>query len=392
MKSVAKKRCGFVLPLVLCAVLILSILGVSLLTLGSQTRLRAIKTASDIAARCAADAALTKAIYDMNTKLATIPWNDSSLPSAENILLPGCDAFYSYTVTKSGSNYLITATGNYGNAQKQVTCTIAVTGPFDFSLFGNSYLWLANSCTIDQYNTDLDTPTLKIGTSSTSKDWVTIGNGAQINGDVVVGVGADPADVIKNSGTITGNQYAMTTPNTLASVTVPSSLTELPSQGTLTGGTLSASAKYSRINLGHSGTVTINGNVTLYVTGDISLGQSAQIDVNPGSSLTLYLGGNLSSNNNSGINNLTLNPHNMKIFALDSCEKIEIKNSSVFYGAVYAPKADIMNYNFADMYGSFIGASVSLSQATTFHYDASLRNATVNDPLVKFKVTKWSDN
>jgi len=393
--SLKSKRRGLALPLVMCVVLILSILGVGLLALGYQTRLRAIKTASEIAARCAADAGLTKALYDMTQKLKTSPWDDSTLPSASNASLPGCSATCSYTVTKSGSNYAVTATGNCGQIQKQVSCTFVVDSPFDFAAFGNSYLWFANGCTVEQYNTTSGTPTLQIGTNNTERGWVFISNDGVINGDVVVGPGADPAYVITNHGTITGNQYEMPAPNTLESVTVPSSLASMGSLGKLSGGNVTASGKYDKIDLGNNGTVTIKGPVTLYVTGDVSLGNGAQIIVDgttPNSSLTLYLGGNLSSNNSSNINNLTQNPHNMEIFALDSCTKITLKNSSAFYGAIYAPKAQVISDNFAAVYGSVIADAFSLSNTGAFHYDVSLRNATVNDPLVKFKVTQWSEN
>jgi len=385
---------GFALPLVMYVVLILSILGVGQLTLGWQTRLQAIKTACEIAARCAADAGLTKALYDMNQKLDTTPWDDSALPSASDVSLPDCSATYSYTVTKSGGNYAVTATGNYGRIQKRVSCTLAVDSPFDFAAFGNSYLWFANGCTIDQYNTSPSTPTLKVGTNTTEKAWVTISNNGQINGDVVVGFGADPDYVITNHGTITGNQYATPLTNALDSVTAPSSLTSIGSLGKLSGGDVTTSGKYDKIDLGNKKTITIKGPVTLYVTGDVSLGNGAQIIVDnttPNSSLTLYLGGNLSSNNDSNINNLTQNPHNMKIFALDSCTKMTLKNSSAFYGAIYAPKADVLSYNSGAMYGSVMANSFGLYNTCAFHYDASLGNASVSDPLVKFKVTKWSE-
>jgi len=388
------KKTGSALVLVMVMVLLSAVIGVALLTLGSQSRVFAIRDGSQIAARCAADAGLTKALYDMNQKLKTRPWNDSTLPSAPNAALPACNAVYSYTITKSGSDYVITSTGTCGQAQKQVTCTLAIQGPFDFAVFGNSYLWFANGSTFDQYNTDPYTPTLKIGTNTTLKAWVTIAHDSQINGDVAVGFGGDPAYVITNHGTITGNQSAMTAPNTLDSVTVPSSLASMGSLGKLSGGDVTASGKYDKIDLGNKKTITIKGPVTLYVTGDVSLGNAAQIIVDgttPNSSLTLYLGGNLSSNNNSNINNLTQNPHNMEIFALDSCTKITLKNSSAFYGAIYAPKAEVLSYNSGDVYGSVIAGSFGLYNTCAFHYDASLRKATVDDEAVQFAVSRWSE-
>jgi len=392
---------GSALVIVMLFVVISAILGVAVLTVGAQSRIFAIRNASEIAARCAADAGLTMAIYQMNQKLISDKaivgvWNTDPalLPSTTNAALPGCDTIYSYTVTKSGSDYVISSIGTCGQAQKRVTCILDIQGPFHYAVFGNGYLWFANGSTFDQYNTDADTPALKAGTNTTLKGWVQINNDSQINGDVVVGCGGDPAYVIKNQGTITGDQYALTEPQTLPSVTVPSWLASMPSQGKLTGGDVTASGRYDKIDLGTKKTITVKGAVTLYVTGDVSLGNEAQIivdDTTPNSSLTLYLGDNFISHNGSNINNLTRNPHNMEIFALDSCTKIVLMNSAAFYGAIYAPKAQVGCNNSGAMYGSVIADSFWLDNGVPFHYDASLRQVTIDDEAVQFVIKRWSE-
>lgn len=75
---------GSAIPLALVAVMILLAMGVGLLSLGLSGRNYSSRTASGIAARCAADAGLTKALFEMNEKLKVKPWNDSSLPEATN--------------------------------------------------------------------------------------------------------------------------------------------------------------------------------------------------------------------------------------------------------------------------------------------------------------------
>jgi len=394
-KTLQLKSAGSTLAMVMFLVAFSTVLGVAVLAMGMQQRIFAVRTGEEIEARCAADAGLTKALYDINQKLKTKPWNDSTLPSATNAALPACDAVYSYTITKSGSDYVITSTGTCGQAQKQVTCTLVVDSPFDFAIFGNGYLWLANGSTVDQYNTDPYTPTLKIGTNTTIKGWVQIAADSQINGDVVVGFGGDPADVIKNQGTITGIQYAMSEPEILPSITVPASLDALPSSGTMKKNTtLTKSAKYNKIDLGNNETLTIDGDVSLYVTDKITLGNQAEITIvgtNPEASLKLYLGGDLKCDNGSNINNQTKDPHKVLIYGLDTCTKISLMNSSAFYGAIYAPKAEVINDNFAATYGSVTADCFSLGNKAPFHYDASLRKATVNDEAVHFAVKRWSE-
>jgi hypothetical protein len=392
-KSAAKKRYGLALPLVMCVVLILSMLGIGLLTLGYQARLQSIKNASAISARTAADAGLIKALYDMNIKIQTKPWNDSTLPLASNVLLPGCETVYGYTITKSGSDYVVAAVGNYRHAQKNVSCTLALGGVFDYPIFADQSITLYNGSSIDQYNTAADTPTLTVGTNSIAAKAVTLKTNATINGNVAVGVDGNPATVIDNKGTITGSQSAMSAKNTLRSVTVPSAISSQATKGNITTNTtISSSGKYTTVNLGAGKVITISGNVTLYVTGNITLGNSAQITVNPNASLTLYLGGKLTSNNGSGINNLTQVPKKALIYGLDTCASMTFKNNITLYAAIYAPKAAITYHNGVPLYGSVIAKSFETKNSAAIHYDASLRNVTVNDDLVTFKVKKWSEN
>jgi hypothetical protein len=386
------KRPGIAIPLAIVAIMILLALSVSLLSLGASARLYSIRNSEDIIARSAADAGITKALYDMNAKLQVTPWNDSFLPGGTDISLIGCNATYSYVVTKYGGSYIVEATGKCGGTQRKIRCTFVIDSPFDSAVFCESYIWLHNSCVVDQYNADASVPPLKVGTNSTDRWQLCLYSDAQIVGDAVVGAGGDPTVTIDNKGIITGKQYAMSTPEKLVSVEVPYAVEALPSQGTLEDGEVTVSGKYDSIDLGSNKTITVKGPVTLYVTGDVKLGNSAQIIVDnatPESSLTLYIGGNFSGDNSSNINNLTKIPRNVQIFALDSCTKINMKNDVSFYGTIYAPQTDVVYNNSASLYGSVIAGSFETKNSSPIHYDASLREASANDPLVKFRVANW---
>lgn len=390
-KLLKSKKRGSAIPLVMVAVMILLAMGVGLLDLGMKGRIYSIRTASDIAARCAADAGLTMALFEMNEKLKVKPWNDSSLPEATNESLPYCDAVFSYTVT--GNPYTIESIGTSGNAERKVVCILKPQGPFEFAVFAEDGAELKNSALVDWYNFDIDDEILKFGTNSIASGAFSFKNSSTINGDVVVGVGGNPDLIIDDFGaTITGETRALRERNVLPPIAVPQWLESLPSSGTIQNdSTVANSAKYSGINLKNSKTLLIDGDVSLYVTGGIILGNSAEIQIDNDASLILYLGGDFEGKNSSTINNLTQETKKLQIYCLDSCEDMRFKNSSDFYGVIYAPNAEVIIDNSANLYGAIVAKDFEQRNSGTFNYDASLRDASVNDEAVRFVVTNWHE-
>jgi hypothetical protein len=387
--------------LVVVAVVLLLIVGLGVTDLGLRSRLFSIRTAANIAARCAADAGLEKAMYEMNQKLETMTWSDSNLPSATDEVLGDSDATYSYTVTADvNSRYIVQAIGSSGPAQRTVNSTFKLRGLFEYAMFTKGSILLRNGTTVDAYNLDAGESPLKIGTNSTAAGSITAKTGVTVDGDVAVGVGGDTGVVVDNmlEASITGDVYPQLEENDMPSITVPASLAGLVSSGIITSSTtISANAKYDSINLvGASDIVMVDAAVAIYVVGDVRLGSGDELrivdaNVNPNASLTVYVGGTVISDNGSTINNLTMDSSKLKIFGLDTCTDFQLKQGGAFYGAIYAPNASIQLYNGTEVYGSMIGDSFIQDQAGSFHYDASLREASANDEGVKFVVERWSE-
>lgn len=392
-KLLQRKRRGVAVPLAMIAVMILLAMGAGLLSLGTNVRIYSIRTSSDISARSAADAGLAMAVFEMGEKLKVKPWDDSSLPEATNAALPYCDSIYSYTVTGNpDGSYTIEVSGTSGWAVRQVACILRLRGPFEYAIFGTEGVDLTNSATVDWYNYDADDAILKIGTNSIESGAITVGNSATINGDVIVGPGGDMDVAISNSGTITGDTSVSAENHELETITVPTWLDALPSGGAIQDDiTVTTSAKYSSIDLPNGKTLQIDGDVTLYITGGLTLDNSAKIEVQEDASLILYLGGNLEGKNSSNINNLTQDAKKLQIYGLDSCESIIFKNSSSLYGVVYAPNADVIMHNSADAYGAIISKSLDLRNSGVLHYDASLRDVGMDDEAISFVVTDWRE-
>ena len=378
-------------------VIILLAMGTGLLNLGLHSRIISIRTASDIAARCAADAGLIKALFEMNEKLKAGPWDDSTLPFGTNISLPNCDAVFSYTVTGDlSSGYTVESTGIFNQAQRTVSCTLQLQGPFEAAIFTEDGMQLNNSAVVDWYNNTEDDKIMQIGTNNTASGSVVLRNSATVYGDVVVGMGGDPGVVINDYGaTVTGDTCALTERYVMLPITVPEWLESLSSSGAIPNDTndttITTSARYSSIDLGKSETVTISGDITLYITGDIILGNSAELGIENDASLILYLGGDFEGRNSSVINNKTQDAHRLKIYGLDNCENMRFKNSTDFYGAIYAPNADVVMDNSANIYGSVVSKSFEQKNSATFNYDVTLRDVSISDEAVYFTITNWHE-
>lgn len=399
-KLLRPKRKGFVIAVVVCVLLILSIMSVGLANLGLQGRLLAQDKSDDITAKRTADAGITMGLFTINETLKATPWVTNLDSSIVNQALENCDATFSYTFTGDFvGGYELQSVGRSGNtrATSTVNTTLQVKGLFEYAIFTKGGLELNNGTVVDWYNYGANDSSLKLGTNSTGDRDIILRSGVTVNGDVAVGVGSDPADVIQldSGATITGETYAVPKSNDTTPITVPTWLQSLPSQGDITGPTtITSNGKYRSIDLGNSETITIDGAVTLYVTESIGLNNSAELQVvstNPDASLTLYLGGNFIANNGAFINNLTQDPTKLKIYGVDNCVKIEFKAAGDFYGAIYAPNADVLMRNSVNVFGAIIANSFVQNQSATFMYDASLREVSPGDEGFRLVIKRWSE-
>jgi len=311
--------------------------------------------------------------------------------------LANCEATYSYAVEGDVVNgYTIKAVGDSGRAERTISSSLRLQGPFEYAVFGKESVDLKSGGLVDWYNFDSDDAPMKVGTSSIAGGAVVLKNGATINGDVVVGVGGDVDYVIDMhaGSTITGLSWPMTEDPWLPSVTVPAWLVSLPSGGTIKNDTsISSSGKYDEISLKNSKKITIEGDVTIYIVGDVTLGNNAELEVgDDGASLELYIGGNYEGKNGSSLNNESEDSTKLKIFGLDSCAQMAFKNSSKLYGAIYAPNADITFHNSASAYGSVVGKTFEQKNSADFYYDAALREASEDDEAVRFVTSRWQED
>jgi hypothetical protein len=403
-KTVRFREGGSALLLVVFAVVILAAMGAGLLDVGLNSRIIAIRTAQGMAARCAADAGLTKATYVANESLRTKAWSDITPPCATNERLPNCDATFSYKVgayTKSSS--VVQSVGQCGPVTKAVSAALRLKGLFDDAIVVRDRLSLMPNTLVSGYNSSdpLDTEfDVGIGTLSTLPDRIPLGPGTVVDGDVFVGVDGDPGVVIGAGGTITGSKYALSEEIKLPVLSPPvlpdmktgldakgATITILPAQsGTYSGVTLTAAG-------GLPGILEIQGgNVTLHIAGEMSLGAGCELIVRPGSSLKLYVDGDISGKNSTGFNNEAGNVQDFTLYATGTGEQtFELKAKSNVFGAIYAPNASIALYPSSEMYGAIVANNVIFKSGGNFYYDEALRNVSPMDEGARFVLKYWSE-
>ena len=391
---------GSVLSFVAVMVLVLSIAGMALLRLGLNARMQAHRATSEMSARSAADAGLIQAIHVLNAKLdAQEEWDIESLASPV-IQLPNCRADYRFKLAgDTDTGYEIVSVGRSGNAERIVYSQLQLAGLFDYAIFVADEIDLKMGTTVDAYNMDAEDTVLVVASNATDEAALDMKVGVTIDGDVVVGPDGDPDVVIdsKLEATITGDTYTLPEIWELPTIKVPSDLLALPSMGTLAGNQIiTADCKYKQISLTNFDVITINGDVRMFVEEVVDLDNGAQIQIvpdsiNPDASLTIYTGGNIAVKTDAMFNNLKKDAQVLTIYGLETCEKIDFFTECIFYGAIYAPYADVKLYVAVEIFGAVVADSFIQSVDADFHYDASLRDVDITDVGVTFEIDRWHE-
>ncbi|MHC4627487.1 MAG: TadE/TadG family type IV pilus assembly protein [Planctomycetota bacterium] len=427
-------RRGFALLFAAVTVLILFFVGFGILRLGMEKRMRAVRTTAEISARAAADAGLTKAIFEMNKNL-DLGWNFSSIVSPATTVFSSADASYTYTITEiaNDAEYEVTSVGQSGLASETVSANVAVQGTFDYAIFAQGYaipkhpkphrhkdgegprppkpLKKGGKIEIKGYSVDdgyssgaeAYSGPVQVRGNNVQKRAIKLRENVVVNGDVIVGPGGKPDKVIekKSGAAITGDTYPAQERQELLSVAVPTYLQVgvfkdyvYDEEKVITG-----SQKYTSLIIPEDAVQEIGGNCQIYVQGSVKIEEDAQLVITPGSSLRLYVGGEKFEvkKKSDGLINQTNDPTNLLIFGLDDCRKVKIENPVDFYGAVYAPFAKVEMKECGDLYGAFVGWDVKLKKKKggdhgTFYFDRSLRLGNIlagDDLAARIVVRRW---
>jgi hypothetical protein len=258
----------------------------------------------------------------------------------------------------------------------------------------NGRLTLHNGSSIDAYDSSLgpyggtnlhrDVTYL---TDATGSGQVRLTNG-RIYGDVYVGQGGNPSNVItlQNGSQITGSTAAQSANANITNYDAPSGFGGHSGNQTYNGGThtWSSDRHFNQLTITNGARVFVSGDVAIRVSNQFNL-QNGRIILNPGASLTMWVGHNVTINNGSTINDDTERTDDFTLIMYGNNRDFNLQNGRVC-GAIHV--ADDLTIN----NGSLIYGSVTAGDEITINNGRIHADLALAAPAVQSAVTTAADS
>jgi hypothetical protein len=267
------------------------------------------------------------------------------------------------------------------------------TSVFKYAAFGVSSMTMSAGPTTDSYNSDNGTYAATKCSTNCNGDLATNGavtlSGGLAQDSVFYGTTKSGCTAARVDA---GDCTPLPTPFLAPTVPCPASPSPFSPTTDLTpssGNGYTAATGVLDVN----GTVTLNtASTTVFKFKDLILkaGDALVIPSTTTAHVDIYLTGKLTQLAGS-INNLTQKPTNLTIWGCGTDAttwEFKAAGTTSFF-AVYAPSHPITISAGGDLYGSFIGASVSLSGGTMIHYDEALGSG--SETVVAFIPGSWTE-
>ncbi len=230
-----------------------------------------------------------------------------------------------------------------------------------------------------------------ISTNSTALLAAQLFNNAVIQGDLAAGPGALLLSVIGLSGTaaITGVTDDLDHPAGIHNIVNPSHMPASTGDALYTGSTtqtLSGDLHCDRFEIRDSAIVQISGDVTVLCDDTFIMDDTAQLQLLDGATLTLYLDNGMEMYDTTRFNENTQGPSNAVIYALTGDPMI-IQDNAQLHAMIYAPYAQLLLKNGADVFGGFVGDSLRLENAARLHQDLAAQVSGLINPGYTYRVS-----
>ncbi|MBT9586914.1 hypothetical protein IV102_26470 [bacterium] len=207
-------------------------------------------------------------------------------------------------------------------------------------------------------------------TNSVASDDIRFRDTGKVMGNIRVGVGGNPSNVIRidSSGSYTGTASAAS-----ASVPVPAYTPPFPVGTTdvnLAGSatqTLTPGA-YRDLQLGGNASLSLDAGV--YVFRQINLSNCSKLLVN--GPVTVFLLDDLHMDGSAKLNDLG-SPANFKLYSTNtSSARLGMYGTSRAYMAAAGKRLELSPYDTSEFFGSFVGLSIDTWDDCQIHYDVSI--------------------
>jgi len=373
-------------------VVLLGTLGSALLMRSLHERQLGSRSAARHQAFFLADGAIDRALLNLRTPdVLTDDITAGTLPS-------GTFQIDTPPTQLAALQWRVTTRGFSQQEERRMEAVVQLTpeSVFQYALFGDQVVNVSGNATTDSfnstlgpYNDDEDSPGYNaghngdVGTNDTSTGSVSIGGSIFVDGQIVVGPGVDDPDSV-----VTGYDPAFVTGGTdppsdtqdvvsadaampLSPVVVPSELTceDYTVAGNTTVTLSPGTYCYQNLTVQGNATLTASGDVTIYVTGELTAQGNSTIGVPSDPSQMLF---------------------QMSATAEGTLEQT-IQGNNTFYGGIYGPQATFTIQGNATIYGSVMARRINVSGNADIHYDEALGNETQITGLYDTRLVSWRE-
>lgn len=212
-----------------------------------------------------------------------------------------------------------------------------------------------------------------VTTNNTQAMFVEIGNNADVQGDLYVGPGGDPNEVVTGAAYVTGTVGALDEEVPIPDVNMPGGMPANEGAYTLNNNqsdTFNTDRHFSDFTLKNNTTLTIDGNVRIQLDSDFSaVKNNARIVLTAGSTLDFYIAGEMLLYNNSHINRNGEPPSSARIYLTGTDQLIRLRNNAEMGAQVFNPKGLFEVENNALFFGTYMGKDFDCSNNGEVHLD-----------------------
>ena len=402
-----KSSSGYILILTLFVSGIIFLLTVYFLDLLKSEKTFTLHGKQDLIAEAAANAGIAEAVSELQANtLWSGTLNNSTAASNASYTMTFTPGTPPYSTNNTAGVIAVTGYGGRQVPPKMVHLVAlglhensrlieeALVGdsPFKQGIFAEDSVTLNGAVTLSSMDPSISNAI--IGTNAISAGSVTLNGTVDVQGSITVGPGGTASAIDANGGASYQSFQAAPKEQSLPVIQSPPGV----SQGdrTFNGG-------ISTLLPGTYGSLTVQNGAQLtlssgaYVFTDDIKSTGGNIQIAPGGVVTIYAEKDISFTGSNEIN-ATMSDgsqplaSNLLVYGGENTTSVSFGGNYTAYLSLYAPLADITFSGSGDVYGSFVGKTVTTNGVAggpggglAIHYDPSLATGVVI-PIVK---TRW---